>query len=130
MVNHHADKILSWRATLKRVTWQLISKFLCLLSVGVTRWSSNAILGPVETHKLSFRSCIISYRLFALAKTDAENCNTYPRLQTDSSRFAFHFCGPWDTHQESYLPVPRLCKTWWNITVSLINPSAHARGLR
>ena len=105
-----SDKVLSWRAAFKRVTWQLISKFLCSLSVRVTRRSSNAILGPVETRKLSFRSCVISYRLFALAKTDAENCNTYPRLQTDSGRFAFRFCGPWGRHQESYLPVPRLCK--------------------
>ena len=61
------------------------------LSVRVTWWSSNAILGPVETRKLSFRSCVISYRLFALAKTDAENCKTNPRLQTDSGRFAFIF---------------------------------------
>ena len=85
-------------------------QFSCSLSIRVTRRSSNTILGPVETRKLSFRSCVISYRLFALAKTDAENCNTYPRLQTDSGRFAFHFCGPWGRHQESYLPVPRLCK--------------------
>ena len=86
------------------------SKFLCSLSVHVTLRSSNAILGPVEARKLSFRLCVISYRLFALAKTDAENCNTYPRLQTDSGRFAFRFCGPWGRHQESYLPVPRLSK--------------------
>ena len=69
--------------------------FLCSLSVRVARQSSNAILGPVETHKLPFRSCVISYRLLTLAKTDAKNCNAYPRLQTDSGRFAFHFCRPW-----------------------------------
>ena len=34
-----SDKILSWRAAIKRVTWQLLSKFLCLLSARVTRWS-------------------------------------------------------------------------------------------
>ena len=38
-----SDKVLSWRAAIKRVTWQLSSKFLCLLSVRVTRQSSNAI---------------------------------------------------------------------------------------
>ena len=89
---------------------QLSSKFLCSLSVCVTQWSSNAILGPVETRKLSFCSYIITYKLFALAKTDTENCNTYPCLQTDSGRFTFHFCGPQGRRQESYLPVPRLCK--------------------
>ena len=41
-----SDKVLSWRPAIKRVTWQLISKFLCSL----------CILGPVETRKLSFRS--------------------------------------------------------------------------
>ena len=94
-----SDKILSWS---KQVTWQLISKFLYSLSVRVTRRSSNARLVPVETLKLWFRLCVISYRLFALAKTDTENCNTYPRLQTDSGRFAFHFCGLLGRHQESY----------------------------
>ena len=85
--------------------------FSYLLSFRVARWSSNAILSPVETHKLSFHSCVISYRLFALAKTDAENCNTYPCLQNDIGRFAFRFCGSRGRHQESYLvPVPRLCK--------------------
>ena len=101
-----SDKVLSWRATIKRVIWQLNSKFLCSLSVHVTRQSSNTILGSVETRKLSFHLYITTYRPFALAKTDAENCNTYPRLQTDSCRFAFRFCGPWARHQESYLPVP------------------------
>ena len=79
---------------------------LCSLSVHVTRQSSNAILGPVETRKLSFRSYVNTYRLFTLANTDTENCNTYPHLQTDSGRFAFCFCGPWGRHQESYLFVP------------------------
>ena len=88
-----SDKVLSWRAAIKRVTWRLISKLLCSLSVRVTRQSSDAIVGPVETGKLLFRSYIITYRLFALAKTDAENYNTYPRLQMDSGRFAFRFCG-------------------------------------
>ena len=98
-----SDKVLSWRATIKRVIWQLSSKFLCSLSVRVTRRSSN---GPAETRKLLFHVYIITFRLFALAKTVAENCNTYPRLQTDSCRFAFRFCGPWARHQESYLPMP------------------------
>ena len=31
-----SDKVFSWRATIKLVTWQLLSKFLCLLSVHVT----------------------------------------------------------------------------------------------
>ena len=26
-----------------------------------------------------------------MAKTDTENCNTYPRVQTDNGKFAFHF---------------------------------------
>ena len=69
-----SDKILSWRAAIKWVTWQLLSKFLCSLSVRVTQWSQNVILDPAETCKLSFHSYIITYRLFALAKTDAENC--------------------------------------------------------
>ena len=36
--------------------------------------------GPEETRKLSFRSYIIIYRLFNLAKTDAEICHTYGRF--------------------------------------------------
>ena len=90
-------------AAIKRVTWQLSSKFLCLLSVRVTRQSSNAILGPVETW-YTIVSFVCHY-IFTLAKIDAENCKTYPRLQTDGGRFAFRFCGPWGRHQESYLPV-------------------------
>ena len=35
--------------------------------------------GPEETRKLLFRSYIIIYRLFNLAKTDAEICHT-PRF--------------------------------------------------
>ena len=31
------------------------------------------------------------YRLFAFAKTDAENYNSYLRVQIDSGRFAFPF---------------------------------------
>ena len=54
-----SDKVLSWRAAIKRVTWQLSSKFICSLSVCATRQSSNAILGPVETCKLSFRLYVI-----------------------------------------------------------------------
>ena len=34
-----SDKVLSWRATIKRVTWQLLSSFLYSLTVHVTRWS-------------------------------------------------------------------------------------------
>ena len=48
----------------KRVTWQLISKFLYSLLVHLTRRSSNAILGPVVTCKLSFPLCDISHRQF------------------------------------------------------------------
>ena len=55
-----SDKVLSGRAAIKRVTWQLSSKFLCSLSVLVTRQSSNAILGPVETCKLSFHLYVIT----------------------------------------------------------------------
>ena len=51
----------------------------------------NIPLGPVETRKLLFRSYIIRYRLFALAKTDPENCNSYLHMQIDSGRFTFHF---------------------------------------
>ena len=54
-----SDKVLSWRAAIKRVTWQLSSKFLCSLSVRITRQSSNAIPGPVETRKLSFDLYVI-----------------------------------------------------------------------
>ena len=31
-----SEKVLSWTAAIKRVTWQLLSKFLCSLSVRVT----------------------------------------------------------------------------------------------
>ena len=57
--------------------------------------------------KLFFHLYIIT---FALAKTDAENCNTYPRVQTDSGKFGFRFCSPRGRRQESYLPVPRVYK--------------------
>ena len=57
----------------------------------------------VKTRKLLFCSYIITYRLFALAKTDAENCNTYLRVQTDSGKFAVYFCSPQGRGQESYL---------------------------
>ena len=99
-----SDKVLSGRTTIKWVIQQLISKFLCSLSVRVTRSSSNAMLGTAATRKLSF--CLymyaITYRLFTLADTDAEDCNTYRHLQTDSGMFAFHVCGPWSRNQESY----------------------------
>ena len=36
----------------------------------------NIPLGPVETRKLLLHSYIITYRLFALTKTDAENCRS------------------------------------------------------
>ena len=70
----------------------------------------NVTLGPAETRKLQFRSYIISYRLFAFAKTGAENCNSYAHRQTHSGRFGFCFCSPQGRRQESYLPVPRLSK--------------------
>ena len=40
-----SDKVLSWRAAIKGVTWQLLSKFFCSLSVciHVTWWSWNDI---------------------------------------------------------------------------------------
>ena len=105
-----SDKVLSWRAAIKWVTWQLLSKFSCSLSVRITRWSWNAISGPEDTCKLLFRSYIITYRLFTLAKTDAEICHTYPRIQTDSGYLAFSFGGPLGRHREGYLPVFRLYK--------------------
>ena len=83
----------------------------------------NIPLGPVETRKLLFRSYIITYRLFALAKTDAENCNSYLHMQIDSGRFTFRFCGQWGRRQESYLLVPRVykeCGQNWDINVSFI----------
>ena len=101
-----SDKVLSWRAAIKQVTWQLRSKFLFLLSVYGTRQSSNAIFGPVGSRKLLFCLSINTYRLITLAKTDAENCNTYPHLQTGSGRFVFVFVVHGGWHQESYLPVP------------------------
>ena len=66
------------------------------------------MLGPVEARKLLFRSYIITYRFFALAKTDAEVCNTYLCVQTDGGKFASSFCSPRGRCQESYLLVPRL----------------------
>ena len=53
-----SDKVLSWRAAIKRVIWQLISKVLCSLSVSVTRRSSNAIPGLVETCNFVHNTCI------------------------------------------------------------------------
>ena len=70
-------------------------------------------LGPVETRKLLFCSYIITYILFLLAKTDAENCKSYLHVQTDSGRFVFCFCGQQGRRRESYLPVPRLYKELW-----------------
>ena len=45
-----------------------------------------------------------------MAKTDGENCNTYPCIQTDSGRLAFRVCGLLGRHQESYLPELRVYK--------------------
>ena len=61
-------------------------------------------LVPIEVESWS-QTPYLPFRLFALAITDAEICSTYPRLQMDSGRFAFRFCGPWGRLQESYLPV-------------------------
>ena len=41
---------------------------------------------PVEICKVSFLSFNI---MFAMVKTDAENYNTYPHVQTDSGRLLF-----------------------------------------
>ena len=71
-----SDKVLSWKAAIKQVTWQLLSKFLCSPSVCVTRQSWNAISGPEDTRKLSFHSYTIAYGLLISAKTDAEICHT------------------------------------------------------
>ena len=38
-----SDKVLSWKTAIKWVTWQPLSKFLCLHSVCVTWWSWNAV---------------------------------------------------------------------------------------
>ena len=54
-------------------------------------WGLGTSLGPVETRKLSFRLYVITYRLFALAKTDTKNRNACIRMQTDNDRFAFCF---------------------------------------
>ena len=64
-----SNKVLSWWAAIKRVTWQLSSKFLCSPSVHATQRSSNTILGPIETRKLSFR-------LFAMAITELQYLST------------------------------------------------------
>ena len=45
-----------------------------------------------------------------LGKNWHRKLQSYPRVQTDSGRFAFHFCGQQGRCQESYLPVPRLYK--------------------
>ena len=57
-----SDKVLSRRATTKLVTWQLLSMFVRSHYTWPSR-DSKAII-------------IITYRQFALAKTDTENCNT------------------------------------------------------
>ena len=67
-----SDKHLSWRAAIKRVAWQPLSKLLCSLSIHVTWQSWNAILGPV------------CKSLPTSAKTDTEICHTYSHVQTDS----------------------------------------------
>ena len=89
-----SDKVLSWRAAIKRVTWQLLSKFLCSLSVCITWWSWNAAPCPEDTHKLSFHSYIITYRLQKLMQ---KICQTYPRVQTDSGQLAFVLWSTGDT---------------------------------
>ena len=49
--------------------------------------------------KLLFCLHIIAYRLFTSAKTDAEICHTYPRVQIDGGSLAFHFL--WSTGEMS-----------------------------
>ena len=60
-----------------------------------------------------------------MAKIDAEYCKTYLRLQIDSGRFAFRFCGP--CHGAGIRRATYLCLDCaknvdknWNITVSFI----------
>ena len=50
--------------------------------------------GLGDTCKLSFRSYFVMYRRFTFVKTDAENCHTYPRVQTDSGTVSFSFLWP------------------------------------
>ena len=60
-----------------------------------------------QTDRQTHRTTTVTLRRMRRGlKTDAENCNTYLRLQTDSDRFAFRFCGE--------------CGQNWNITVSFI----------
>ena len=76
MVNRQT-RICPWGAAIKQVTWQLLSKFyVCFLFVyldGV----KTLHLALQRLIKLSFHLYIITYSLFALAKTDTENYNTY-----------------------------------------------------
>ena len=58
--------------------------------------------------------------LFALAKPNAINCGAYPRVQTDSGKFAFCFCDPLGRCQESYLDYTKNVYKNWSINSSFI----------
>ena len=80
----------------------------------------NAILGPVETRKLSFRLYIITQRLFILAKTDTELTRTC-RQTVAGLLFVFvdHGAG---IRRATYLCLDcseNVDKNW-NITISYI----------
>ena len=61
-----SDKVWSWRAAIKRVTWQRAKQVLMFTfcSCNLTELKCH----PEDTHKLPFRLYIITYRLFMSAK--------------------------------------------------------------
>ena len=71
-----SDKVLFRRAAIKRVTWQLHSKFLCSFPVHVIRWSWNTLFLALKT-LVSYHFICISLQTVTLAKTDAEIFHTH-----------------------------------------------------
>ena len=61
------------------------------------------------------------YRQFTLAKTDAENCHTYPCVQTDSGQLTSAFVAHWGNGRSTTylcLDCTKSMHKNWNITVS------------
>ena len=114
-----SDKVLS---TIKRVTWQLLSKCLCSLSVRVTLYGVKALNLALQrlvsyhfTHMSLHAGCLPWQKLTQKIIILTRAC----RLTVAG----LLFCGPWGKRQESYLPVPRLYKERGqnlNINVSII----------
>ena len=97
--------------------------FSCSLSVRVTQQSLIAILGPVETCKLSFRLHVITWKLFTLAKIDKKIAKLTRACRQTVADLLFVFVD----HGAGIRRATYLCLDCaknvnknWNITVSFI----------